>query len=45
MQSIYDSIEEVHCNVAVKLSINIKVHALIESCDIEVKLFPNLITA
>ena len=42
-----DSIKEVYCNVAVKLSVNIAVHALIESFfiyDIEVTFFLNFTT-
>ena len=42
-----DSIEEVYCDLAVKLSGNIAAHALVESffiCNDEVKFFPDFIT-
>ena len=41
-----DSIEEVYCDLTVKLSGNIAVHALVESffiCNIEVNFSPDLL--
>ena len=45
--NVGDSIDEVYCKVAVKLSCNITAHALIERffiCNVEVKFSPDFIT-